>query len=198
MRTSNRLFKALGIVFLLAFAVTCQESGRKRTPQLTTEDVLRDKGAARTSVVDSGASKVDSRGPATESGRSGVAVTTSWFSGADGYAQAVQEQEQTGAPMAVYFYTDWCPYCKRLEQNILSTNEVEGYLGNAIKVKINPEDGSEEENIGQRFGVTGYPSFFVVNSSSRTTKISPYKRQNGGWVPMEPADFIAACRQAAR
>jgi thiol-disulfide isomerase/thioredoxin len=191
MRTSNCLCATLWVTLICAFTVSGQEPAQRRAPQLTTEDVIRQKGTPRTIVVDSGTGK-----PAE--GRTGTPVTTSWLSGAEGYAQAVQEQAQTGAPMAVYFYTDWCPYCKRLEQNILSAGEVDGYLNSVIKVKINPEDGSDEESIGRRFGITGYPSFFMVSSNSRPAKIAPFKRQGGGWVPMEPSDFVAACRQAAR
>jgi thiol:disulfide interchange protein len=184
--------QAVAAVLLCNLFVTAQQAGRKRTPQLTTEDVLRGKGASRTTVI---ADNVPGTGASA-----GVPITTSWFSGADGYALAVREQQQTGAPMAVYFYTDWCGYCKRLERNVLSTGEVESYFSSKlIRVKVNPEDGPAEDALGRQYAVTGYPSFFIVRASvPRPQKIRPYKRQSGTWVPMGPSDFIAALEQAAQ
>src|SRR5262245_49749996 len=156
----------------LLVVVTAQEPAKRRIPQLTSEDVLRNKGMSRTTVIEP-----DTTGK-TATKKTGVPVTTSWFSGAAGYAQAEREQQDTGAPLAVYFYTDWCGYCKRLERNILASREVEDYFSSSvIRVRINPEEGPAEEALGKRYGITGYPSFFMIGSSGRQKKITPYKRQ---------------------
>jgi thiol:disulfide interchange protein len=99
--------------------------------------------------------------------------------------------------MAVYFYTDWCGYCKRLDRDVLATAEVEQHLSRLVRVRINPEDGPQEEAIARRYGITGYPSFFVLAPGSPApVRINHYKRQGSGWVPMTPGDFVIAVREA--
>lgn len=193
MKSTSTLLLTLALALLSASSpATGQESsaGKKPIPQLTTEDVLRHKGAQRT-TVDGGTANETSA-----SGSGAATISSSWYSGAGGYAQAELEREQTGAPMAVYFYTNWCKYCRQLELNILPSSEVSDYFSRVIKVKINPEDGREEEALARRYAISGYPSFFMVGSGSRPRKITPYKRQGGGWVPVAPADFVAACQDA--
>lgn len=180
--------------------VSAQEpSGKKKpVPQLTTDDVQKQKAGpppnvpidqpGEEPVVDAAAGPKRLRGPASES----------WFSGADGYALADRQRKQAKAVMAVYFYTDWCPYCRRLERNIFQSDEVDRYFRNVVKVRVNPEDGQEESRLARRYGITGYPSFFILPPDSESPrKITPYKKQGTGWVAMGPSDFVKACQQAA-
>lgn len=185
---------AICAMLFVVSALVGAQGNKKRAPQLTTEDVLKQKGGPPPNVPidqpgeDPGAASNGGRGP----------VSATWFSGADGYAQAERQHKQVNAPMAVYFYTDWCPYCKRLEGNILKSDEVDRYLKNVVKVRVNPEDGEDETLLARRFGITGYPSFFIVPAGSTAPKkVTPYKRQGTGWVPMGPLDFVQACQEAA-
>jgi thiol-disulfide isomerase/thioredoxin/ribosomal protein L37E len=111
-----------------------------------------------------------------------------WYRGASGYGLAVAEATRHRAPVAVYVYTDWCPYCRDLESEVLSANPVRQYLRGLVKVMINPEDGAAEQGVADRFGVRGYPSFFVYSpSTGQTEKIHG----------RTPEDFIADCRRAS-
>jgi tetratricopeptide (TPR) repeat protein len=75
--------------------------------------------------------------------------------------------------MLVYFFTDWCGYCRTFERDILSTDEVERALqGTLIRVKLNPEAGSDERSVADRFGVKGYPSLFMVTFGEKPTVAS--------------------------
>lgn len=61
------------------------------------------------------------------SGRASVQASdlfAGWFDGADGYAQAFEKHTSSSKPLVVYFYTDWCPYCRRLENEILGVDQV--------------------------------------------------------------------------
>jgi thiol:disulfide interchange protein len=87
--------------------------------------------------------------------------TTDWYSDAEGYARALADYEQTHRPMAVYMNVKWCPYCRVFEKNVLSDSRVRRFMRDVIKVKINPEAGRREHAIAARYGIMGYPSFFV-------------------------------------
>lgn len=84
-----------------------------------------------------------------------------WYEGAEGYEKAFDEFEKTGKPMAVYMSVGWCPYCRTLEKEILSSPEVREFLKDKIKVNINPESGRAENVLAYRYNVSGFPSFFV-------------------------------------
>ena len=83
-----------------------------------------------------------------------------WRDGAAGYRQAAAEAAQQGLPMLIYFRTDWCPYCREFERELLSSAEVEGYLIKLARARINPEAGKDEENLAAIYGVSGYPGTF--------------------------------------
>lgn len=121
-----------------------------------------------------------------------------WYQGASGFQAAVNEAMRHRTPMAVYVYTDWCPYCDQMENDLLATVEVRQYLQKLVKVRINPEYGLAERGVADSFGVTGYPSFFVyspVTGSSewigRTVPDGDDRRS------ATPEEFVASCRVAA-
>jgi tetratricopeptide (TPR) repeat protein len=128
-------------------------------------------------------------------------VSSSWHDGAGGYSDAEQEQERSKAPMVVYFRTDWCPYCTRLEDRLLNDATVERYFRNElVKARINPEDGSQERAVADQYGVTGYPSLFVVGSKrAKPRRLSPYNReQRDEHVLLTPRELIASIEDHTR
>lgn len=54
--------------------------------------------------------------------------------------------------MLVYFYTDWCPYCRSLDGVFQSKNFRTRYAS-MVKVKINPETGWREHALADRFHI---------------------------------------------
>ena len=120
-----------------------------------------------------------------------------WLQGASGYAKGLKEHQEEGRPMWLYFNTDWCPYCRRLNEQILSSSEVEQHLDDIIAVLINPERGTRERAIADQYRVTGYPSFFVLSGGSAVPRdISPFRQSGGQWVSMTPSEFVNACAAA--
>ena len=116
-----------------------------------------------------------------------------WLDGATGYERAAQIQRQLNVPLVVYFETDWCPFCRSLESQYLTSAPVQTYLKGVVKVRINAEQGSAERDLATRFGVTGYPSFFIIrNASSLPMRVHPFRR---GAPNLTPSEFARACRE---
>ncbi|HVT58655.1 MAG TPA: thioredoxin family protein [Thermoanaerobaculia bacterium] len=125
----------------------------------------------------------------------------SWYEGAQGYREAMAEAEENHKPIAVYFRTDWCPYCRRMDEQLLRTAQVTEYLRFVVKVRVNPESGPVEKALAGHYGVSGYPSFFIqATPGFRAPRLRIYawtQGSDGAWHPTDAASFVAACAVAA-
>ncbi|HSE20972.1 MAG TPA: thioredoxin fold domain-containing protein [Pyrinomonadaceae bacterium] len=118
-----------------------------------------------------------------------------WLRDAPGYEQALELQKESNGPLIVYFYTDWCPYCRSLDNQYLPSQPVRDYLRTVVKVRINPEHGRAERELANRYGVTGYPSYFVIQKSSAAPRqISPFRRSGPN---LTTAEFAVAMQNVA-
>ena len=121
-----------------------------------------------------------------------------WLQDSDGMFEAIRSIEEESKPMVVYFYTDWCGYCRQFERELLGTPEVKEYFSEILAVRINPENGDQEREIAAYYGVSGYPGFFVHSGASRTlSRVDRMLVEDGQPRLMVPEEFIAACQQAA-
>jgi len=111
------------------------------------------------------------------------------YQDAAGYAEALREHERTGKPIALYFYVDWCKYCAQLERGILSRPEVKQYLETILYVSVNPEHGTGEEALFEKFEGRGYPTFLILAKNQPAQEIS---------TSVPPEAFLQECREAAR
>ena len=124
-------------------------------------------------------------------GRVSAQGLAEWSTGAEAYAEAMRAQDDDPMPVVVYFYADWCGYCKRLNQ-ALNDDWID--LTDFTKVRVNPEKGPAEKALAERFGVDAYPAVFVIPAGSRKfQKIRTY----GDWDEQKGEAFAQACRQAA-
>ena len=111
------------------------------------------------------------------------------FRGAVGYEEALRLQKETGKPVALYFYVDWCPYCERLERGILSSSGVKRYLNDILYVSVNPEHGKAEKALFLSFKGTGFPTFLMLAKNQSTRKIR---------TSLSPDAFVQACQSAVK
>jgi thiol:disulfide interchange protein len=124
---------------------------------------------------------------------------SAWLQGADGLIGALESvhKEAPPPPMVVYFYTDWCGYCRQFERELLGTAPVKKYFEEVLAVRINPEKGDRERKIADYYGVSGYPAFFVHSGRSKTlSRVERMRIDNGQPRLMTPDEFIAAVRSA--
>lgn len=120
-----------------------------------------------------------------------------WLEGADGYRRGVEAAAAADRPLLVYFYTDWCPYCRQLNRELLTTDRVQAAVASMVAVRINPESGPEESALAARFGIRGYPALFVDDGSGprpiRRTIASGNRQRL-----MTPDEFAATLASATR
>ena len=131
----------------------------------------------------------------TSSGRSTVESSASvikWHGFDEGAALARQENKK----ILVDVYTDWCGWCKKMDEEVYSNGAVgQTMASNFIAVKLNAEsqkgvtyDGTSmnEASLASAMGVTGYPTILFLDPAAKPiTKISGY---------MEPKEFTGVLR----
>jgi len=77
----------------------------------------------------------------------------------------------------LYFYTDWCTYCKEMEKTTFSDPAVIAFLNNHfVPIRVNADRNAEA---AARFGVRALPlSWFVAADGTRLSSLP-------GYVPAE-------------
>ena len=113
-----------------------------------------------------------------------------WRHGASGHSQALSAAERSMDPLVVYFHVDWCPWCRKLNERYLRQGPVRDTLSRIQKVEINPEQGTAERTLFNRYGGKGLPSFYVLvpGSEEAPVKVSPFRRSS----EQSLAEFSAA------
>ena len=77
----------------------------------------------------------------------------------------------------IHFYTDWCGYCQKMDNETFSdTDVVESLHNNFVSIKINAENNPD---IARKFGADRFPFNWFVNKQTE-----PVGRQPG-FIPAE-------------
>lgn len=122
--------------------------------------------------------------------------SSGWLHDKSGYVKALKISAREKKPIFIYGYTDWCGYCKKLHKNIFEDPTVNEMLARFIKVKINPEHSSSDQNLYSQWGGRGYPTLFIqaASSSSPSRTKAPFTKNNGKWELIKKEDFISMLR----
>ncbi len=85
------------------------------------------------------------------------------------------EARSSGKKIMLDVYTDWCVWCKRLDQNVYSNPAVADYLRkHYVIIKLNAESSAKvrykdttytSADFAMGLGVTGYPTIYFFDSS---------------------------------
>lgn len=118
-------------------------------------------------------------------------VPEGWLKGGVNFEKAMQLHREQNVPLVVYFFVDWCPYCKSLENEYFPTAPMREYLREVVKIRINPELTRADEDVARAFGIQGYPSFFIIGPGSFPVQLSPFRRDGRS---LTPAEFAQRCR----
>ena len=83
--------------------------------------------------------------------------------------QAIREKK----PMVIFFYTDWCPVCKKLKATTLIDPRVQEILNKhyvALKVNMTDLNDKKSQAIRKKFKIYGPPSFVFFDREGNELK----------------------------
>ena len=73
---------------------------------------------------------------------------------------------QTGKPIFVDFYAEWCGPCKMLEQNVFPDGRVKALFGKVICVRLDIDQHEEE---AKKYGVSSIPRLMLFSAKDHQT-----------------------------
>jgi len=125
---------------------------------------------------------------------SSAAETSSWIGFDEGLALAKKENKS----IVVDFYTDWCHWCKVMDEKTFHESKVKDKLEQRfVTVRLNAEDekamvnyrGNAYTNVQltQAFGVTGFPTLAFLQADGNIITTVP------GYIPAETFSLQDRC-----
>ena len=119
--------------------------------------------------------------------------------------KAVNISVQTGKPLFFFFTgSDWCGWCKRLVKEVFVKEEFKSWATkNAILVELDfprrtpISDDLKKQNreLGNMFGVRGYPTGWLVTPTIVDGKVNFNKLGSQGYVAGGPKAWIAGANK---
>lgn len=113
-----------------------------------------------------------------------------WLSYTEGLALAENENKY----VLIYFYTDWCSWCKKMDKEVFSDKEIiETMSQNFVSIRINTEaeskvveNGKEitERELAKLYQVSGVPAIWFLESDRK--RIAPLP----GYVPPQQFKIV--------
>ena len=102
-------------------------------------------------------------------GSAGAAETIKWQS----FDQGVSMAESQGKQIFLYFYADWCTYCRKMEKETFTDESVVNYLNeNFIPISVNSD---KNKKVADNFRVRGLPTFWLLKpDSTRLSNLPGY------------------------
>lgn len=121
--------------------------------------------------------------------KSGAAAGTSG-SWATDYQSALTSANGTGRKVFLFFTgSDWCGWCRRLDAEILGTEEFRAYAsGSLVLVKLDfprhleqsEQTKTQNADLAQRYRISGYPTVVILNDSGAEIGRLGYQRGGPG------------------
>ena len=97
------------------------------------------------------------------------------------YDQGLEQAKKDGKKVMVFFYTDWCGYCKRMNALTFTDEGVKKLLADKfVTVKVNGDSRNTlqvdktsitERELAAKYAVRGYPTIWFLEPNAE--KISP-------------------------
>lgn len=109
------------------------------------------------------------------------------------FDQGLSVADEESKPVLIDFYTEWCHWCKVLDQKTFADETVKNYMDeNFIRIKVHAEETSDEQTylgktynsaeLARAFNVTGYPALAFLDKDQNLVTLLP------GFLP--PEKFI--------
>jgi len=101
-------------------------------------------------------------------------IPVKWEKFSNGLKQAEIQQK----PVLIFFYTDWCVYCKKMTSEVFEDAEVAQYLNQSfISIKVNPENEKDTiELMGEKISPAKLMSYTGSNAFPTTLFLTSRKK----------------------
>jgi thioredoxin 1 len=93
------------------------------------------------------------------------------------FPSALAKAKETGHPIMIDFYADWCGPCKMLDAQTYSDDRVAAASTNLLMVRI---DVDRNQLLASRYRVESIPTIVVLNSEGNEMN------REVGFIPVEP------------
>jgi thiol:disulfide interchange protein len=81
------------------------------------------------------------------------------------FEAALQRAGKEKKLVMVFFYTDWCGWCRRMDQNTFADARVQAELSRLVPVRLNAEGNGRAE--AARFRVNSFPVIAFLDATGR-------------------------------
>jgi thiol:disulfide interchange protein len=83
------------------------------------------------------------------------------------FANAMKQAKKEKKIIMVDYYTTWCGWCKRLDRDTYSSDELGKYADeNIISLKLDAEKG-EGMGLAKKSGISGFPTIIFYNGDGK-------------------------------
>jgi thiol:disulfide interchange protein len=76
------------------------------------------------------------------------------------YSSGLALAKKEGKMQMLYFYTDWCGWCQKMEKETFADRELAGFMDKFVPVKIN---GDRDKQALKKFAISGYPTLVFTD-----------------------------------
>lgn len=87
------------------------------------------------------------------------------------YAAASAKSKESGKPLLIDFYTEWCGWCKKMDKDTYTDKNVEALTEKYVMLKLDAERGGKDA--AKQFEVKGFPTLVYVSSTGKTLANNP-------------------------
>lgn len=104
---------------------------------------------------------------AATAGTAAAASQIKWYD----YDEAVALSRQEGKKLFLHFYTDWCPYCEKMQTETFTDAALIAYLDtHFIAARVNSDN---DRKVAATYGVRGVPVTWFVAEDGRKISSRP-------------------------
>ena len=83
------------------------------------------------------------------------------------FADAMKQAKKEKKIIMVDYYTTWCGWCKKLDRDTYSSDEIGKYADdNIISLKLDAEKG-EGSDLAKKSGISGFPTIIFYNGDGK-------------------------------